>query len=379
MADIPAELLVPIPPSPSDAGNWREIARLQKIAELEGRTFDPNDPYNWKGIAAAHSGAPSATPGTAGTTSATTTPAAGVTGSSATGGTSADVTARNRAIFDTIAALITDAGLGDLFTIGANGVPSGQLWDQITSGIDSQAALIAWFESTPQFQARYPAIAAARAGGASYVPSPAEVRRYEQDASMLLRNAGLPAWFYDDPVNDLQGLMSQNISVAELQERLGDAWTTVRTTDPSITEAFSQFFGVEGDAAMAAFFLDPARTTASLDRAARTAYTAGMGRNVGLDLDQTISDRVASLPSTYAGIWENLRSVASMNSDGGVFDEGFTETADLTAEGTGIDAVFFGDGAAAAQMERRILERDANARSSTGGAIITQAGAVGVS
>ena len=140
-----------------------------------------------------------------------------------------------------------------------------------------------------------------------------------------------------------------------------------------------QFFGVEGDAAMAAFFLDPARTTASLDRAARTAYTAGMGRNVGLDLDQTISDRVASLPSTYAGIWENLRSVASMNRDGGVFDEGFTETADLTAEGTGIDAVFFGDGAAAAQMERRILERDANARSSTGGAIITQAGAVGVS
>ena len=70
-----------------------------------------------------------------------------------------------------------------------------------------------------------------------------------------------------------------------------------------------------------------------------------MGSNVGLSIDQQLADRIASLPSTLGGIWEDLNTVTSMNRSGGVFDEGFTETADLTAEGTGIDAVFFGDGA----------------------------------
>lgn len=376
MAVDPA-LYVPIAPDPSDPGNWREIARLQALAAAEGRTFDPEDPYNWKGIAAAQAGAPAGPPATAGTTPASTTTEPGVTAPAATPGTATDVNARNRGLFDLISTVIRDAGLEGLFTIGGDGAPSGPLWDQITSGIDSEAALVAWFESTPQFQSRFPAIAQARASGVGYVPTPREVRQYEETAATIMRAAGLPSWFYDQP-QELQSLMGQDISVAELEERLGQAWTTVRSTDPSVTQMFSEFFGVEGDAAMAAFFLDPTRTVASLDRAARTAYTAGMGRNVGLSIDQQLADRIASLPSTLGGIWEDLNTVTSMNRDGGVFDEGFTETTDLTAEGTGIDAAFFGDGAAAAQMERRILEREANSRSSTGGAAITQAGVVGV-
>jgi len=378
VTNIDPALYVPIAPDPSDPGNWREIARLQALAAAEGRTFDPEDPYNWKGIAAAQAGAPAGPPATAGTTPASTTTEPGVTAPAATPGTATDVNARNRGLFDLISTVIRDAGLEGLFTIGPDGAPAGPLWQQITSGIDSEAALIAWFESTPQFQARFPAIAQARSSGIGYVPTPREVRQYEETAAAIMRTAGLPSWFYDQP-QELQSLMGQNISVAELEERLGQAWTTVRSTDPSVTQMFSEFFGVEGDAAMAAFFLDPNRTVASLDRAARTAYTAGMGSNVGLSIDQQLADRIASLPSTLGGIWEDLNTVTSMNRDGGVFDEGFTETTDLTAEGTGIDAAFFGDGAAAAQMERRILERDANARSSTGGAIITQAGAVGVS
>jgi hypothetical protein len=36
----------------ADRYGWAEIARLQQQAASEGRTFDPSDPYNWKGIAA---------------------------------------------------------------------------------------------------------------------------------------------------------------------------------------------------------------------------------------------------------------------------------------------------------------------------------------
>lgn len=380
MPTIDPQLYVPIAPDPvNDPGNWREIDRLRRVAEAEGREFDPGDPYNWKGIAAAQSGNPAGPAATAGTTPAGTTTEPGVTAPAATPGTAEAATARNRALFDSIAAVVRSSGLDGLFTIGPDGMPAGPLWDQITSGLDSEAGLIAWFEGTPQFQARFPAITQARADGIGIVPTPAEIRRYEEEAAVLLRGAGLPEWFYDDPVNDLQALMSQNISLVELQDRLGQAWTTVRETDPAVLDAFSQFFGVEGDAAMAAFFLDPERTQASLDRAARTAYTAGMGRNVGLDINQQLADRLASLPSTYGGIWEDLTSVAGLTAQGGVFDETITETVDLTAEGTGVDAVVFGSGDAAAQMERRILRRQANSRSSLGGAAVTERGAVGVS
>lgn len=377
MTNIDPSLYVPIAPDPADPGNWREINRLQRLAEAEGRQFDPDDPYNWKGIAAAQAGQPPANAGTAGTTPAATTPAPGVDGSTATAGTDAAAVARNRALFDLIATTIRDAGLDGLFSIGADGTPSGALWEQITSGVDSQAGLIAWFESTPQFQARFPAIAEARANGLGYVPTPRDVRQYEQTAAEIMRNAGMPSWFFDQP-QELQALMGQNISVSELEERLGQAWTTVRTTDPSVTQMFSEFFGVDGDAAMAAFFLDPDRTVASIDRAARTAYTAGMGRNVGLSIDRQLADRMATLPNTLAGIWEDLTIVGRMNRPGGVFEEGITETRDLTAEGEGFESVVFGDGEATSAIERRILERQANSRSSLGGAAITQAGVAGV-
>jgi hypothetical protein len=56
------DLNTPIAPDPSDPGNWREIDRLRRLAESEGRTFNPDDPYNWTGIAAGQAGAAPVTP-----------------------------------------------------------------------------------------------------------------------------------------------------------------------------------------------------------------------------------------------------------------------------------------------------------------------------
>lgn len=378
----PPELTTPIAPDPSDPHNWREIDRLRKLAEFEGREFDPSDPYNWKGIAAAHAGTPGTTPGTAGTTPANTTPDPNVTAPDATPGTADAVNQRNRALFSTISQAITAAGLSGLFSIDANGNPSGRLWDAITGGLDNEAAVMLWFEQQPEFQARFPVIGQLRTngagGGVGLIPTPGQVREYEARVGGAMRLAGLPSSFYEDPMY-LQSFMAQNMSAVEIEERLGRSWELVRSTDPAVMEAFQDFFGIGGDAAMAAFFLDPDRTLATLERQARTAYTAGMGRTLGLNLDQAISDRIAGLPSTEGGIYEDLTTVSAMERPGGVFTEGFTETADLEAETTGIDAVVFGSGDATAAIERRILERQANERSSLGGAAVTAAGAVGLS
>ena len=60
-----------------------------------------------------------------------------------------------------------------------------------------------------------------------------------------------------------------------------------------------------------------------------------------------------------------------------LYNEGITETKDLT-QGSGIEAVSFGDAEANSDLQRRILERQANERSSSGGAAVTQRGVVGL-
>lgn len=42
-----AELTTPVARSAADPLGWGEINRLQRLAEAEGRRFDPNDPLNW--------------------------------------------------------------------------------------------------------------------------------------------------------------------------------------------------------------------------------------------------------------------------------------------------------------------------------------------
>lgn len=358
-------LTTPIAPDPiNDPGNWREIQRLRDLAAAEGRPFDPEDPNNWKGIAVA-SGP---------TTLSSPTGEPGVTAPVATPGTSTAAADRNRQVFSTVASVLTDAGLGDLYTIGADGTPGGWLWDQITSGIDDSATLQLAFEQTPQFQRRYPVIAQIRASGGN-PPKPAEVRQYEDTVGRIMRQAGLPIEFYDTP-QERQAMMSQGLSAAEVEQRLGASWEQVRNTDPAVRQAFTEFYGIDGDAQMAAFFLDPTHVQAKLDKAARTAYTAGMGRTMGLNIDQTIADRIATLPKTDAGIVQDLQSAAKI-AGSGLLTEGITETQDLN-DVTALGSVALGDGAATSSLERRVLERQANAKATVGGAAATQRGITGL-
>jgi len=148
----------------------------------------------------------------------------------------------------------------------------------------------------------------------------------------------------------------------------------VRDVDPAVRQAFSNFYGVEGDAALAAFVLDPTRTVAKVEQSARAAYTAGYGRTIGLDVDKVYAERIAQLPKTEAGIQQDLGEVSKMS---GLYTESITETDDLTAN-TGLEAVALGDGTAMNALQRRSIQRSVTDRSSSGGAAATQAGVTGL-
>lgn len=284
----------------------------------------------------------------------------------------------NLSIYQELTSYLQYLGLGDLFATSSDGTPSGWLWDQITQGIDTPEQLVVALEGTQAFQTRYKVIfdlrKRAAAGEPVQVPTVSQVREYEDTMATMMRQSGLPTWFYDS-YSDMQDMIEKGISPQELEARIATGWTTVRDTDPAIRQAFSDFYGVgAGDAALAAFILDPSKTLSSLEKASRAAYTAGYGQTMGMTIDKELAEKIASLPKTEAGIQQDLAEASRLK---GLTVEGITETQDITQKGT-LQAVALGDAEIQKQLERRQIERQAQDRSSTGGAAMTQKGLTGV-
>lgn len=283
----------------------------------------------------------------------------------------------SQSIFNELTSYLQYLGLGNLFSVGADGTPSGWLWDKITAGIDTPEQLIVALEGTQEFKTRYKVIfdlrARAAAGEPVTVPSVGEVREYEETVANMMRQSGMPTWFYDS-YTDMQDLMGKGISPAELETRIATGWTTVRDINPAIRQAFSDFYGVgTGDAALAAFVLDPTITIGSLERSSRAAYTAGFGSTMGFTIGRDLAEQVAAIPKSEAGIYQDLTEASRLR---GLTVEGITEADDI-AETTAIEAVSLGSAQAQSKLERRQLERQAAERSSTGGAAMTQQGLIG--
>lgn len=287
-----------------------------------------------------------------------------------------DVTSQQ--IFNDLSSYLADLGLGNLFSVDGEGNPSGWLWDQVTQGFDTRDTLIVRLEETPQFKTRYKVINDLRQRAAQgepvQVPTVAEVRQYEQTASQMMRQAGMPTWFYDS-YTDTQSLMAQGVSPSELEARIARGWDVVRNADPAVREAFSSFYGVgAGENALAAFVLDPQKTLNSIERASRAAYTAGYGKQQNLQIDQTYAETIANLQQSEQQISQGLSEAGKIKQ---LTVAGITEEPGLTDK-TAIESSIFGNAEATTQLERRALERSATGRASTGGAALTQAGLTGV-
>lgn len=280
--------------------------------------------------------------------------------------------------FNILANQLRAIGLGALFTVRADGTPSGWLWEQFQAGVDTEAELMAAIQQTDVFRNRFGVIIEqqrrAAAGQPGIVMTPGEVLEYEARVSQVMRAGGLPTWFYDQP-QDLHTLILNDMSVAEVEQRVAQGFEYVDNAPPEVRAKFEEFYGVaQGDAALAAYVLDPTRTTAQLERATRTAYASGMAQRFDLALGRLAAERIADQPRTEAGIVEGLTQVAAQ---AGLFEASPFEQNTITAEDQGVRSVFEGDAEATRDIERRAVSRRAGNRAATGGAVLTQQGLTG--
>lgn len=279
--------------------------------------------------------------------------------------------------FRTLASYLDSMGLGQLFSVDAQGNPGGWLWQQLQEGVDTPEELRARVEQTDVWQTRFAVIVEQRkrqaAGQPVQVMTPAEVVEYEQTAAQMMRRYGLPTWFYDEQ-SDFNKLILNGLSPAELESRIGGAYNQIANIDPTIREQFSQFYGVEGDAALVAFFLDPDKTEAQLDKVALASRAGAMAKEFGLELTRDQAELFSLFDRTAAGVAQDL---TEMNAQSGLIREGYGEAEDLDSTVV-FDAVVRGDAESRRLLEGRALRRQANARAGAGGGLATQEGLIGL-
>ena len=229
----------------------------------------------------------------------------------------------------------------------------------------------------PEFRDRFAAIFQRRKlfPGAPAV-SPQEVLAYEKDAISLMRQAGMPPGFYDHP-SDFVDLIAKGVSMNELTARVNDGFGRVATAPRAVRDAFTNFFGPSGDAALAAMFMNPDIALPTLRLQVQAAGVAGTGFNFGFTLGRNKALEVAESGFDMDSAPDRWMSLVQARP---LFDETVSETQDLQAEEQGVAAVFglAGGGQAATDMNRRREQREAAFQGGGGAAGSERVGAKGL-
>jgi hypothetical protein len=269
--------------------------------------------------------------------------------------------------YSTLKNYLSIRGLGSLFN-DTNGIPSGWLWGQLVNGIDTEAELVQAIETTAEFQTRFGIIfdlrIRAAAGENVFVPTVDELLAYEQSVTRTLQNAGMPTSLYAS-TSQIHSYMANQLSAAEIEDRVIQVWNTVQSASPDIKAEFASIIGSNSDAYFAAYILDPETTRVAMEQEIQKAVVGGTANSFGVDITDSTRDRLADLPMTEAGFSQGF---ANISANAEIFNEGMGETDDLTAGVEGVGMEFEGDAAARTKAEQRVIKRKSVDRAATGGA-----------
>ena len=280
--------------------------------------------------------------------------------------------------FATLAAYLSQLGLGSLFSVAADGTPSGWLYDQMINGNDSEAGILQSLEQTPVFQQRYKVIFDMRdrqaKGENVVVPSVSDVLKYEAEYTQIMSQAGVPAWFYDS-YTDAHDAIRRNLTNVQIADRITSSYAVVKSLPTEVKDMFQQFYGDSTDGALVAAVLDPEKTLAQLDKATRSAAIAGFGAKQNVAVSKQQAESYAELGRSVAQSQQDIGQVASLQ---GLTSSTFGESGQPISSDVAFEAGAMGNVEANKKLEDRLMGRQAQQRDSAGGAFVGQSGTTGL-
>jgi peptidoglycan hydrolase-like protein with peptidoglycan-binding domain len=225
-------------------------------------------------------------------------------------------------------------------------------------------------ENTEAFRARFPAIFERRASGLPPINAYDYVKM-ERDYAQTLTRAGITNFF--DNKSLMNSLIANDVSKAEFDERVLGGFRRVVQSSPEVRDAFAAYFGVDGDTALAAYFMDPDNLADKLAQQVEAAGVGGMGTRFGFSVNR---DRSMELVKIGVDERQAQSGFAKLQELEPVFAETLGETEDLTAMGEGVDAMFQTGMPGVRLIEGRVRSRT-NMLSGQSDAMIDQTGILG--
>ena len=236
-----------------------------------------------------------------GTFSTTTLPYTGSTTTMGTTTTSATglagLTAERRGIFDVLSDRFSKYGLSSLV---------GKVRDLIINGATEDTITIQ-LQETPEYQRRFRANQDRIKKGLS-VLTPAEYLNMEDAYRQILRSYGLNQFDTDDYVSQF---ISNDISAAELSNRVVNAVQRVRNADPAISQTLREFYGI-GQNDLVAYVLDPNQQLPKIERQISAAEIGTAARRQGIQPGVAVAEQLAAQGVTQAEAQRGYATIADI-------------------------------------------------------------------
>lgn len=178
-----------------------------------------------------------------------------------------------------------------------------------------------WLYEQEEFKQRFPGLKDLQAAGRAITPE--QYINLETTYKQVMRQAGLNEQFFDSP-DDFTELIANEVSPAEFQNRMEEGFRRVSTASPLVREAFKKYFGVQGDNALAAFFIDPDRSLPALSRMVTQSEISASFAEMGMQLDLNSASRLEQKGFTRETAAESARRVFGLRS---ALQQGINEAA----------------------------------------------------
>lgn len=190
--------------------------------------------------------------------------------------------------------------------------------------------------------------------------TPAEYVGLEDQYQNIMRNYGLPASYYTkDSMGTQQGFekfLSNDVSAAELEDRIATAQKRVINTNPEVLQALKQFYPDLNNSDILAYTLDPSRALEEIKRKVTAAEIGGAALAQGLQASGGTAESLAGYGITKAQAQQGYQTIGEFlptaQKLGDIYaEQGLGSYDQATAE----KEVFGTQGAATAAQKRRKL------------------------
>ena len=143
-------------------------------------------------------------------------------------------------------------------------------------------------QETPEYKQRFIGNENRRKSGLP-VLTPAEYLSVESSYKKILKDAELPAGFYDQP-DDFGKFIGSDVSPTELQQRVSIANESLQNADKFYTDSLRTYYGLNtGD--MIAYTLDPERALPSITRQQKAAQFGAEAARQGVQIAAPMAER----------------------------------------------------------------------------------------